>query len=101
MLNADATNTGGIKVGLDTTTAGTKTGTAQVDFVSDGADTSNLGQTALTSQSVNLQGKVYAKAVAEVQTPSLNFGIVHVGDAVAATGITVQNDATGSLTDTF
>ena len=101
LLNAGATNTGGIKVGLDTTTAGTKSGTAQVDFVSDGADTSNLGQTALTSQSVNLQGKVYAQAVAEVQTPSLNFGIVHVGDAVAAKGITVQNDATGSLTDTL
>ncbi|MBK6659629.1 MAG: PEP-CTERM sorting domain-containing protein [Proteobacteria bacterium] len=36
-----------MKVTLDTATAGTKSGTAVVNFVSDGAGTSELGQTAL------------------------------------------------------
>ena len=42
---------------------------------------------------------MYAKAVANVQTPSVDFGIVHVGDAVTAKNLTVKNTATGALTD--
>ncbi|MBI2799678.1 MAG: choice-of-anchor D domain-containing protein [Gammaproteobacteria bacterium] len=99
LVGAQATNTGGIKVGLETTIAGAKVGTAKVNLVSDGTGTSNLGQTALTQQSVNLQGKVYAKAVAEVQTPSVDFGIVHIGETVTAKALTVKNNTTGALTD--
>ena len=101
LLTAGATNTGSIKVGLDTTVAGNKSGTAGVNLVSDGAGTSNLGQSVLAAQSVNVRGKVYAKAVAEVQTASVDFGIVHKGDAVAAKAITVKNAATGALSDTL
>ncbi|MBI2800669.1 MAG: VPLPA-CTERM sorting domain-containing protein, partial [Gammaproteobacteria bacterium] len=101
LLSGGATNAGGVKVGLDTSVAGNRNGSAAVNFVSDGAGTSNLGQTVLSTQNVNLQGKVYAKAIAEVQTASLDFGIVHVGDAVTAKIITVRNAATGTLADSL
>jgi len=98
-LAAGGTDIGGIAVGIDTTTAGLKEGSAQIDFVSSGEGTSGLGETALAGQDVELSGKVYAPAIADVQTLAIDYGIVHKGDVVAARAITVQNDATGALTD--
>ncbi len=101
LLNAGASNNTSLTVGLDTTTSGTKSGTTTVDFVSDGAGTSNLGQSAAGSQSVALQGRVYAQAVATVQGSGVDFGIVHVGEVVAAQSVTVSNDAAGALNDSL
>ena len=56
-----------------------------------------MSDTGLASQTVSLSGKIYAEAVADVQTPALNFGIVHVGDVIAAHSISVKNSATGAL----
>ena len=101
LVGAGASNVGAIKVGLDTTTAGAKSGHARVDYVSDGAGSSNLGQTARGADNIALSGKVYGKAVASVDTPTIDFGIVHVSDVVGAQGVTVRNLALGSLTDTL
>ncbi len=101
LLNAGASNNTSLTVGLDTATSGTKSGTTTVDFVSDGAGTSNLGQSAAGSQSVALQGRVYAQAVATVQGSGVDFGIVHVGEVVAAQSVTVSNDAAGALNDSL
>jgi hypothetical protein len=80
-------------VGINTAAAGTYTGTAQVNFVSSGAGTTNAPDAALASQTVVLNGKVYTPAVAQVNTGSIDFGIVHKGDVVAARNVSVSNGA--------
>jgi len=99
LLAPQTNSTGAITLAVDTATAGNQLGTATVAFVSDGAGTSELGQTARGSTEVALDARVYAAAVAEVQTTSLDFGIVHVGDSVAAQAVAVRNSASGALTD--
>ncbi|MGE0432709.1 MAG: choice-of-anchor D domain-containing protein [Planctomycetota bacterium] len=98
-LAAGASNGSGINVGLDTSTAGTKTGQATLDYVSNGTGTSDLGLTAVGSEAVALTGRVYAQAVASVETVGIDFGIVHVGDVIGAQSVTVRNVAAGTLTD--
>lgn len=69
------------------------------DVVKLQSDGNNSGvASSLTTQTVDLKGKVWAPAVAAV-TRSVNFGIVHVGDSVAAQSISVANTAKGALTD--
>ena len=81
-------------VGIDTTTAGAKTGTAALGLVSDGAGINSLGQTALTGQTVNISGNVYRLAEATVDNPlAFAFGNVHVGDT-ASQAVSVTNSAT-------
>jgi hypothetical protein len=48
---------------------------------------------------VSVTGRVYAPAVAQVLTPVVNFGIVRVGDVVAARNIALGNAANGALND--
>ena len=90
--SADATVT------LSTVTAGNFVSTLSIDATSNGT-LSGLADTALAPVAVNVSGKVYAQAVADVQTSSINYGIVHKNEVVAARTITVQNDASGALTD--
>ena len=44
-------------------------------------------------QAVNLSGRVYTPAVAQVNTTIVDFGIVHRGDTVATRGVSVTNAA--------
>lgn len=97
-LAAGATNASGLAVRLDTGTSGTFNGTAVLNYVSTGQGTDNATDIADGSGSVALIGKVYQTARAAV-TPSVNFGIVHVGSTVATGSINVANTATGALTD--
>ncbi|HLI14159.1 MAG TPA: choice-of-anchor D domain-containing protein [Alphaproteobacteria bacterium] len=94
-LGAGQTNSTGITATLDTLTAGLKTGTATVAFKSDGAGIDNGAPVSVGSQDVTVSGKVYAPAVANVQTSSVNFHIVHVGDGGGSLsqGVSVQNGA--------
>ncbi|MGE3847942.1 MAG: beta strand repeat-containing protein, partial [Gammaproteobacteria bacterium] len=101
LIAAGASDVTSLTVGVDTGTAGVKSGAAEVAFVSDGAGSSELGQTARGSQSVALSARVYATAVAEVAQSSVDFGIVHVGDVVTARALTVRNVASGSLADSL
>lgn len=91
LLAAGGTNAGAIKVGIDTATAGTKSGTAAIGFVSDGAGTSGLGQTALASQNVTVTGAAYRLAQASTIAGAA-FGNVHQGD-VASQALSVTNTA--------
>lgn len=79
-------------------TSGVFDGEVQFNLGSNGT-ISGLSNTALAGQSVNLTGRVYETAVADVQTNSLDFGIVHVGDLIAAKNIAVANAASGALND--
>jgi hypothetical protein len=89
---------------LSSATAGNFNATMlSVGLTSTGAGTSGLGTTTLAGQNVTLNGQVYATAVAQLSTTTLNFGVVHVGDpAGAATQtLTIQNAATGALADSL
>ncbi|MCB9930325.1 MAG: choice-of-anchor D domain-containing protein [Alphaproteobacteria bacterium] len=87
-------------VTLNTDLAGDFNGqTLQIGYTSAEVMGSGLGNTALGNQSVTLNGKVYQTAVLNQLTTTLDFGIVHVGDAVATQGVGIQNDAAGALND--
>ena len=83
---------GAIGVTLDTATAGTFSGTQALNYVSTGAGTTGAADLAVGNGSITLNGKVYTTAAATVNTPSVNFGIVHVGDAVSQ-AVSVTNSA--------
>ncbi len=109
LLAPGATDATSLTVGLLTGTAGNFTGAnagkATIAFVSDAANVGNCApncQLALGSQVVNIEGKVYQQAVGSSSTPSINFGIVRVGDTVSARNIVVDNSAAvAGLNDTL
>ncbi|NND54664.1 MAG: choice-of-anchor D domain-containing protein, partial [Gammaproteobacteria bacterium] len=100
LLGAGETDASSLVVGIDTTASGVKSGTAIISLESDGTGTSGIADNvALPGQTVNVGGNVWAAAVADVQPLLLDFGIVHVGDVVAAQTLAVSNIAVGELTD--
>ena len=93
---------GAIGVTLNTATAGTFGGTQALNYVSTGAGTTGAADVSVGSGSVTLNGKVYTPAVATLNTSSVAFGIVHVGDTVAQQNVSVTNSAaTTALNDTL
>jgi hypothetical protein len=89
-------------VSLTTTTAGDFAGSITLGMVSNGAGTSGFGDLALADKLVALAGKVYTAAVGALATSSVDFGVVRVGDVVAARNVTVNNTAsTTALNDTL
>ena len=100
-LLAAGASSSALLVGVNTATAGAKTGTATMTLASDGAGTSGFSAFALGTQQVSVSGNVYASAIATLNTPTVNFGIVRVGDVVAARTVSVSNTASGDLTDTL
>ncbi len=95
----EAIGTADVGVGLDTSTAGMRHGRVDFTMHSNG-ERQQVGHFGAEQHaSVEVLGNVYAPAVAEVQpSGSVDFGVVHVGDAVAQS-ITVSNVAQGALTD--
>jgi len=91
-LAAGSTNSNRLNVGVDTTSAGNKSGTATIGLVSNGSGTSGLGNTTLASQTINVSGDVYRLASGST-TGTVSFGGTHVGDLVSQT-LTVSNTAT-------
>lgn len=85
LLAAQATDSSSLSVGVDTSSAGAKTGTATISLTSDGKDTSGLGQTALTSQTVNVSGNVWNYAAAELAKTS---GVGSLGHNIDNTVLT-------------
>jgi hypothetical protein len=89
-------------VALNTASAGTFIGAANVNFVSSGSGTTGAADLALNSQSVALTGRVYTPAVAQINTTTVDFGIVHRGDVVGLQNVSVTNAAaTTALNDTL
>jgi hypothetical protein len=87
-------------VGLSTAQAGQFSGNASVALVSSGTGTTGAPDATLGSVPVVLTGRVYAPAAAQA-TSVIDFGIVRVGDTVAARPVTVGNTASGALTDSL
>lgn len=82
-----------LKAALNTSTAGVFGGNANIALTSSGAGTTGAADITLASGSASLNGKVYAAAVGLVNTPTVDFGIVHVGDVVSAKNVSVSNNA--------
>jgi len=101
-LAAGGTDAGTLQVVLNTGTAGIFAGQAEVAFESTGAGTTDAADVSVGSRLVGLAGKVYAPAVAQLNTVALDFGIVRVGDVVAARDVSVSNSALAAgLNDTL
>jgi hypothetical protein len=97
LLAAGGTSTA-MTVGLGSATAGAKSGSALVNFSSDGAGTSGLSATSIGSQTVSLTATVLDPAVASfvsgstaLTTLTLNFGSVNEGDVVGAQNFSLFN----------
>ncbi len=90
-----------LAVSLATGTAGAYGGQADVSLVSSGVGTTSAPDAGLPGAAVPLSGRVWAPAVAQVPGTVVDFGIVRVGDSVAARGVTVANTGSGALTDTL
>ena len=84
-LAAGQSNTTSLTAGLNTSTAGTLSGTATLSLLSDGSQIDNRGTTALPSQTVNLTGAVYNYAAASLASTSITLANQHVGVADTAT----------------
>ncbi|MBX9606134.1 MAG: choice-of-anchor D domain-containing protein, partial [Gammaproteobacteria bacterium] len=93
LLAAGGTNASALAVGIDTSSAGHKTGTATITLTSNGEGTSGLGTTALGTQTVNVSGDVYRLAEASAHTPEpVVFANRHVG-AAATQALSLTNTA--------
>jgi hypothetical protein len=85
-------------VGLGSATAGAKSGSALLNFSSDGAGTSGLGATSIGSQTVSLTATVldpatasFASGLTPTTTLALNFGSVNQGDLVSPQNFSLYN----------
>jgi hypothetical protein len=84
------TNSTGLSVTLDNSSAGAKSGTATVQFQSDGTGIDGGAPVNNGSQVVTVTGNVYTPAVASVVTTSpIDFGIIHVNGPTQTKSVTV------------
>jgi len=92
-LLAAGASSNALSVGVNTSSAGAKSGVATISLASDGTGTSGFGAFGIGTQTVNVSGNVYTPAVLQVNTPTVNFGIVHKGDAGIVRNVSVTNAA--------
>ena len=89
-----------VDITLGTGTSGNFNGSSiTTAFTSTGVGTSGLADTTLTAPTLTVNGEVFAAAVASLSTKIVNFGVVHVGQVVAAVADGVTNTASGALTE--
>ncbi|WP_158932493.1 choice-of-anchor D domain-containing protein [Acidisphaera sp. S103] len=101
-LAAGGTNSSGLTIGLNSGTAGVQSGSATVTLTSDGAGIDTLGTTALTAQTITVEGTLYNYATASAVSPNpVNFGIVHVGATVSEALSISNTGSAGSFTETL
>jgi len=89
-LAAGAAASTAITVGINTGTAGDKSGIATIGLESNGS-IDGLSNTALTSKEVTVTGAAYDYANASVTSTPITFGNVHVNDMVAQKAVTIAN----------
>jgi hypothetical protein len=89
---------GSILAGVDTNSAGSKTGTVTLNYQTAGAVngvSNGLGTLGVGSQAVTITGNVYQAAAGTIQTAPLNFGTVQVGQSVSQ-NLVIRNTASGA-----
>ena len=79
-----APNSTALAVGVNTGSAGAKTGTVTLNYVSNGTGTSELGNTAATvpTQTINVSGSVFLTAQPSLPA-SVSLGNAHVGGSLS------------------
>src|SRR6185295_12361977 len=82
-----------LALALNTGSAGSFAGTAKLNFVSSGVGTTGAADADLGSRDVALSARVYTPALAQVNTPTIDFGIVHKGEVIATRHVSVTNAA--------
>ena len=97
LLAAGATSSA-LFVGVDTSTAGAKSGTATIHLTSDGTGTSGFSGLAIASQNVAVAGNVFRLAVPVVSTAPVTL-VGRVGDTLSAAQINVTNNAPDLFTE--
>ena len=103
-LLAGSSSNGAIQVAVDTTSAGVKSGTVTLAYQTAGTVngvSNGLGVASVGTQQVAVSGKVYAPAVAQVNTGTIDFGIVHRGDTEMQAVSVTNAAATAALNDTL
>ncbi len=90
-----ASNSSSLAVGVNTSAAGARTGSVTVNLASNEVNGSGLGTTALAPQMITVGGNVYQVAAGQLNTTSLNFGTVQVGQLVSQL-LSISNIATGA-----
>ena len=98
LLAPQASNNSALVVGIDTATAGARSGTATITLASDGTGTSGLGVTPLAAQTVNVSGAVYRLANPSLAPPSVALA-ARVGDAAPAAALGVTNVSPDAYTE--
>jgi hypothetical protein len=80
---------------ISTAASGAKAGIATINLTSL-AGGSGLSNTNLGSASVSVTASVYSLAQMVINNPTINFGIVHVGDSITPVGVSITNTATNN-----
>ena len=80
-LAQGANNNSSLVVGVNTATAGARTGTATLTLASNGT-IDGLANLALAPQTVNVSGNVYQTAQPTLASSTINLGNRHVGDVL-------------------
>ena len=93
-------SSGAIAVGVNTATAGAKTGVVSIALASDGAGTSGLAALALATQTVTVSGAVFGPALAQVSATPIVLA-ARVGGAAPQASVSVQNIAAGAFVETL
>ena len=92
-LPGNSSNGNTMAVGVDTTSAGAKTGKVTLNYVSDGFGTSGLGTMNVGSQLIDVSGNVYQAAIGNATSPVL-VANQRIGGSNTTT-VTVANSASG------
>jgi hypothetical protein len=92
-LAAGTGNASAIAVGLDTSSAGAKSGTARVAFVSDGSINAGGATTPVGQQDIAVQGNVFRLAEASVTPDPVVIAAQRIGGTNSA-AVTIANTAT-------
>jgi len=89
-----------ISVGVDTASAGAKSGNVIISLASNGLTTSGYGNTAITNQTVAVSGNVYNPGAANTLTTPVSLGDVRVGGTFGTSALNITNTAAaGSFTE--
>nr|WP_242518727.1 choice-of-anchor D domain-containing protein [Halochromatium roseum] len=94
LLAGGASDSSAMTVGVDTSSAGARTGTVTLNYQTDGTGTSGLGTLDVGSQTVEVTGNVYQVAEGRLDTTAMDFGTVQVGQTVSEV-LSISNVATG------
>jgi hypothetical protein len=97
-LLAAGASSSALFVGVDTSTAGAKSGTATLTLASDGTGTSGFAALGIAGQQIGVSGDVYRLAVPVVNTAPITL-VARVGDIAPSSTINVANSGADAYTE--